>query len=413
VNAIEKILASHAGLDSVSPGDVVVVEVDMAVLIDPPFSMPGMQPDLSAVFDPDKIALVADHLVPAPTPAAANGLRRMRQFAERFGIAHVYLEGAHGISHVLAGDRGLALPGGILACADSHTCSAGAVNCVARGLGISEMVYVACTGQTWFLVAPTNRVEVVGALGPRVSARDVVHHLAAVHGEFAGENLEWHGPGLASIGMAGRFTLATMSAELSAEFSLFPFDEVLESYVAERASRPFTPAAPDPDAVYARTLHVDLSALGPQVVLPGKVPHNAVPVEEAAGTPIDQAYIGSCANARFEDLAEAAAVVRGRTVASGTRFVVTPSSQEHLRRAVEAGHVATLMDAGAVVTSSTCGACFGLHMGVLGDGETCITSSTRNFEGRMGSPTARIYMGSPATVAASAVAGVIADPRDL
>jgi 3-isopropylmalate/(R)-2-methylmalate dehydratase large subunit len=305
------------------------------------------------------------------------------------------------------------LPGTILTNADSHTCSSGALNCLARGMGGSEMTYILCKGKTWFVVGPTTRINLNGTLPERVYPRDVIHYIPGQYGDFAGRNLEWHGDGLAGIGMDGRLTMATVSAELSAEFSLFPYDSVLEEYLEGRAKRPFEPVHPDPDAVYDEVIDIDLSALEPQVVKPGKVAWNSTGVGEVAGQHVDQAFIGSCANGRLSDFAVAAEIVKGKQVAAGTRFIVTPGSQTILKEAVRAGYVETLMEAGAVVTSSTCGACFGGHMGLLGDGEVCITASTRNFQGRMGSPSADVFMASPATVAASAIAGVITDPRGL
>jgi 3-isopropylmalate/(R)-2-methylmalate dehydratase large subunit len=236
-----------------------------------------------------------------------------------------------------------------------------------------------------------------------------------VYGDFANKNLEWYGDGLSKIGMDGRLTMATISAELSAEFSLFPFDDVLAEYIEGKAKFEYEPAYPDDDAEYAEEIHVDLSSLVPQVVLPNKVAKNVKPVTDVASDKIkvDQAFIGSCANGRLSDFAVAAEIVKGKKVAPGVRFIVTPGTQAILKEAMRLGYVETLMDAGAVVTSSTCGACFGGHMGLLADEEVCITASTRNFQGRMGSPSASVYMGSPATVAASALAGVITDPRDF
>jgi 3-isopropylmalate/(R)-2-methylmalate dehydratase large subunit len=282
-------------------------------------------------------------------------------------------------------------------------------------MGPSEMLYILCKGQTWYLVGPTTKVMLEGELPERVYARDVIHYIPGQYGDFAGRNLEWHGDGLATIDIDGRLTMATISAELSAEFSLFPYDSVLADYLEGRARWPFEPVGPDDDAEYDQVLTVDLSALEPQIVLPNKVAWNTKGAREVAKEQIkvDQAFIGSCANGRLSDFAVAAEIVEGRQVAPGTRMIVTPGSQDILKEAIKLGYVSTLMDAGAVVTSSTCGACFGGHMGVLGDGEVCITASTRNFQGRMGSPQASVFMGSPATVAASAVTGVITDPRDL
>jgi 3-isopropylmalate/(R)-2-methylmalate dehydratase large subunit len=372
-----------------------------------------MRPDVQRIADPDKLVLLHDHMVPAPTVQSANMAKQMREFVEKFGVKNYFPVGAHGISHVLVAQEGLALPGKILANADSHTCSSGALNCLARGMGGSEMTYILCKGQTWFMVGPTTRVNLEGELPERVYPRDVIHYIPGRYGDFAGRNLEWHGDGLSGIGMDGRLTMATVSAELSAEFSLFPYDSVLAEYLEGRAKGPFEPVHPDDDAAYDDVIDIDLSALEPQVVRPGKVAFNSGGVGEVAGQRVDQAFIGSCANGRLSDFAIAAEIVKGRQVAPGTRFIVTPGSQAILKEAVRAGYVETLMDAGAVVTSSTCGACFGGHMGLLGDGEVCITASTRNFQGRMGSPTADVFMASPATVAASAVTGVITDPRDL
>jgi 3-isopropylmalate/(R)-2-methylmalate dehydratase large subunit len=409
MNAIEKILMRHSEQDVVRPGDVVMVSVDVTVQFD------HARPDVLRIANPDKLVLVHDHVVPAPTVQAANNAKRMREFVERFGIQNYFPVGKHGISHVLVAENGFALPGQILANADSHTCSSGALNCLARGLGGPEMLYILCKGQTWFLVGPTTKVVLEGTLPERVYPRDVIHFIPGEYGDFAGRNLEWYGEGLSSIGMDGRLTMATISAELSAEFSLFPYDRVLAEYLEGRAKWPFEPAWPDDDAEYEQVITVDLSSLEPQVVLPDRVAWNAKGVQEVAAERIrvDQAFIGSCANGRLSDFAVAAEILRGRTVAPGTRMIVTPGSQDILKEAIRQGYVETLMDAGAVVTNSTCGACFGGHMGLLGDGEVCITASTRNFKGRMGSPEASVYMGSPATVAASAVSGFIADPREL
>jgi 3-isopropylmalate/(R)-2-methylmalate dehydratase large subunit len=409
MNAIEKILAAHSEQEVVRPGEVVMVDVDVTVQFD------HARADVLRIANPDKLVLLHDHVVPAPTVQAANNAKRMREFVERFGIEHYFPVGQHGISHVLVAAEGYALPGQILVNADSHTCSSGAMNCLARGMGPSEMLYILCKGQTWYLVGPTTKVVLEGQLPERVYARDVIHHLPGQYGDFAGANLEWHGDGLAGIDIDGRLTMATISAELSAEFSLFPYDDVLAEHLEGRAKWPFEPAHPDADAEYERVITIDLSSLEPQVVLPGKVAWNTKGAREVADDKIkvDQAFIGSCANGRLSDFAVAAEILDGRQIAPGTRMIVTPGSQEILKQAIRAGYVETLMDAGAVVTSSTCGACFGGHMGLLADDEVCITASTRNFQGRMGSPSASIYMGSPATVAASAATGVITDPRDL
>jgi 3-isopropylmalate/(R)-2-methylmalate dehydratase large subunit len=409
MNAIEKILASHSEQDVVRPGDVVMVDVDVTVQFD------HARPDVLKIANPDKLVLLHDHVVPAPTVQAANNAKRMREFVDRFGIEHYFPVGKHGISHVIVAAEGYALPGQILVNADSHTCSSGAMNCLARGMGGPEMLYILCKGQTWYQLGATTKIVLEGAMPERVYPRDVIHFLPGHHGDFAGRNLEWYGDGLAGISIDGRLTMATISAELSAEFSLFPYDSVLADYLEGRAKWPFEPAFPDDDAEYDQTITIDLTSLEPQVVLPNRVAWNTKTAREVADdrVKVDQAFIGSCANGRLSDFAVAAEILDGRTLAHGTRMIVTPGSQDILKEAIRLGYVETLMDAGAVVTNSTCGACFGGHMGVLGDDEVCITASTRNFQGRMGSPTSSVYMGSPATVAASAVAGYITDPRDL
>jgi 3-isopropylmalate/(R)-2-methylmalate dehydratase large subunit len=409
MNSIEKILANHSDQELVRPGDVVMVDVDVTVQFD------YARADVLRIAKPDKLVLLHDHVVPAPTVQAANNAKRLREFVERFGIENYFPVGKHGISHVIVAEQGFALPGQILVNADSHTCSSGALNCLARGMGGPEMVYIICKGQTWYLLGETTKVVLTGSLPDRVYPRDVIHYLPGHYGDFAGRNLEWYGDGLATIGMDGRLTMATISAELSAEFSLFPYDDVLAEYLDGRAKWSFEPVFPDSDAEYDQVITIELSDLEPQVVLPDRVAWNTKGVREVADDKIkvDQAFIGSCANGRISDFAIAAEIVKGRSIAPGTRMIVTPGSQDILRQAIRLGYVETLMDAGAVVTNSTCGACFGGHMGVLADGEVCITASTRNFKGRMGSPEASAYMGSPATVAASAVTGVITDPRDL
>ena len=238
MNAIEKILANHSEQTVVRPGDVVMVAVDVTVQFD------SARADVLKIANPDKLVLLHDHLVPAPTVAAANAAKRLREFVDRFDIEHYFPVGKHGISHVLVAQEGYALPGQILVNADSHTCSSGALNCLARGMGGPEMLYILCKGETWYLVGPTTKVVLEGTLPERVYPRDIIHYLPGTYGDFAGRNLEWYGPGLAGIGMDGRLTMATISAELSAEFSLFPYDGVLDEYVAPRAKWPYRARLP-------------------------------------------------------------------------------------------------------------------------------------------------------------------------
>jgi 3-isopropylmalate/(R)-2-methylmalate dehydratase large subunit len=381
------------------------------VLIDLQFATMWMQP--SRIHDPDKLAIVMDHAVPAPTVKDAAAGPLARKFAAEFGIERFYDVGRHGICHQVIAENGLARPGEILACTDSHTCAAGAFNTAARGLGPAEVYSIMCTGSTWFQVAPTIRYELDGAMPAGVSGKDVFLHIANEYGDAPNLNLEYGGPGLAGIPMHDRRTIATQGAEVSADFSIFEPDDVLHDFLEERSVDGFDPAAPDVDACYLETRSVDLCALEPYVARPGTVSRNGLPVSRMDRQKIDQAFIGSCANGQLEDLEIAANVLRGRTVATGVRLLVTPASQAVYRAAMRLGYLQDIADAGAVITNSTCGACFGYHMGVVGPGEVCLTSSTRNFTGRMGSPEAEIYMASPATVAASAITGYITDARNV
>ncbi len=409
----EKILARKSGQAKVAPGDLVTVEVDTVVLIDNSFTASRWR-EVLKVRDPDRIVVVFDHRVPASTQDSAAAHRTGRRFVEKFGIKRFHDVGYYqGISHQLVADHGYALPGSVLVCSDSHTCSAGVFNCIARGVGEPDVMYAAIKGETWFRVGETIRYELNGKLPRAVTAKDAFLQISGEHGDHATQNVEFGGPGIASLSIPARKTLTTMGAELSAEFATFEADGIMEDWLRERNGQPFECVRPDFDARYAAVRGVDLSALEPLVALPDSVVRNSKPVAETAGTRIDQAFIGSCANGTLEDLALAAAVLQGRQVAPTVRLIITPGSQLIFREAARQGIVATLAEAGAVITPSTCGACGGGHLGILGPNETCITASTRNFKGRMGDPSAKIFMASPATVAASAIRGAITDPREF
>ena len=408
---IENLLARKAGVKQVRPGDIVTVDVDMCVMIDLQFATLWIEP--SRIHDPDKVAVIMDHAVPAPTLKDAAGGPKARKFVANFGIQKFFDVGRHGICHQVIAENGLARPGEVLACTDSHTCAGGAYNTAARGLGPAELYSILCTGSTWFQIAPTVRYELTGQLPPEISGKDVFLYLADSYGDATNQNLEFSGPGLASVPLNDRRTIATQAAEISADFATFGVDELLAEFLAERGVQDYQPAGADPDAEYLDVRTIDLGALEPYVARPGTVSHNGVPVSDIEQRKIDQAFIGSCANGQLDDLRIAAQILRGKNVAPGVRLLVTPASQQVYRDAMRLGYLQDIADAGGVVTNSTCGACFGYHMGVVGPGEVCLTSSTRNFTGRMGSTEAEIYMASPATVAASAIAGYITDPRSV
>ncbi|OOP63084.1 3-isopropylmalate dehydratase [Arthrobacter sp. SRS-W-1-2016] len=409
---IEKLLARGAGLESVVPGDVVVTRVDLAVLLDTQFFTPSWE-GVRKVHDPNRIAIVLDHAVPAPGIMEASAGTRARKFAERHGIERFLDVGRHGIVHQVVAERGWAVPGQVLACSDSHTCAAGAFNVAARGLGAAEMMQIACTGTTWFQVPPTIRYDLVGSLAGDVTGKDVFLHIAGVYGDAMDHALEIGGPGLAELSMGDRRTIATQGAEVAADFTVFEADDLCLSYVAERTDAEPFPIFADAGAKYVDRRIINLSEIQPMVALPGSVINNTVPVDSLESVRIDQCFIGSCANGKIEDLEIAARILQNKKVAPGTRLIITPASQDTYLEASKRGYLTTFVEAGATVTNPTCGACFGYQLGVIGPGEVCLTASTRNFRGRMGSTEAEIYMASPATVAASAIAGKIVNPRSI
>jgi 3-isopropylmalate/(R)-2-methylmalate dehydratase large subunit len=411
---IEKILARQSGQETVGPGDLVTAKLDTIILFDNNF-VASVWRDVQHVFDPDRVVVTMDHRAPAPHIGSAKAHIAARDFVKKFGIKRFHDVGREqGIGHVLVADHAYAMPGTVLICSDSHTCSAGAFNCVARGVGHPDIAYGLTKGETWFRVGETVRYDLEGDFRPGVSMKDVFLHISGTYGGHETQNVEFGGPAMAHLNMNARRTLTTMGAELSAEFATFEADQVLLDYIEARNPDhpPFEAQNPDPDARYADRRTIDLGAIDPLVALPDSVLNNSKPVGDVAGTKIDQAFIGSCANGTIDDLAVAAELLDGRRVADGVRLIVTPATQNIYREAAQRGILATLAEAGAVVTNATCGACGGGHMGVIGPGETCITASTRNFKGRMGDPSGKVFMGSPATVTASAIAGTISDPRE-
>lgn len=409
----EQLLARASGRDKVRPGEIVVCDVDRIVHLDSPFTS-RTEPLPIKVDHPERIAIILDHEVPAPHVNAAIGHERARKFVDDFEIPHFFDVGKGGIGHQVLLENGLALPGELLACSDSHTCAAGCVNCGGRGLGRLEMVQLLATGKTWYVVYPSVRYEFTGIRRPGVYGKDILLYIADKFGTHAEQNLEYGGTALSSLTMDDRATIATMSAEINCEFALFDHDAIAAEFLAQAgaAEGSYTPVVHEPAATYLAIRQIDLGDIPPYVALPGSVPNNTRPLTELTGTPIDQAFIGSCANGKLEDLRIAAEILSGRRVDPRTRLIVTPASQRIYVEAARRGYLATIAEAGGIVTNATCGACGGLHMGVLGPGEVCVTSSTRNFRGRMGHVDAQIYIASSATVAASAITGRLCDPLE-
>ena len=412
----EKILARASGRERVSAGEFVVADIDLAMthdifaarIFDTLASL-----GFDKVFDPDRVAVVIDHLVPAPSAEAAATHQRIREHVARLGISAFY-DAGEGICHQILPERGHIRPGMLVVGSDSHTTTYGALGAGGTGIGTSDMVYVMATGRLWFRVPETLRFELSGRLQSRVSWKDVILYLAGRFGaDFAQyKAMEFGGPAAGEADMSSRLTVSNMALEMGAKFGLFPADEVTAAYLAQRGVTDVAPFGPDPDAGYEAAYDIDLSELRPQIALPSEV-DRVSPVEEVEGVAIHQAFIGSCTNGRIEDLRAAAAVLGGRRIAPGVRLLVVPASHRVLEEAVEEGILTTLIEAGASVLAPGCGPCFGGHGGLLAPGERCIGTHNRNFIGRMGSPDAEIFLASPETVAASAVAGTITDPRKM
>ncbi len=410
----EKVLARAAGRTDARAGDFVTARPDVLMCHEALGLCLLKMRDVGAlhIHDPDRVVVVLDHYFPAPTVRMAAAHAQIRMAGEMLGIRKFL--GHAGICHQVLTERGLVWPGALVLGTDSHSCTYGAVAAAGTGIGVSEMTYALATGELWMLVPATVRFDLQGTPGPAVVSKDVMLHIAGTFGTDSAQykSIEFGGPLARAMSVASRMTMANMGVEIGAKFAFFPADEVTLGYLGGRTATPPAAFGPDPDATYEATHVVDVTDLEPQVACPHS-PGNAAPVSAVAGRPIQQAYLGSCANARLEDLAVAAAVVQGRRVDPRVRMIVTPASHNEAVQATKAGYIETLMEAGAHVTASGCGACPGGHGGVVGPGEVCISSSNRNFRGRMGSPDAEVYLASPATVAASAIAGAIADPRDF
>ena len=414
MNIVEKIMARSSGRSVVRPGDLVVVKVETAVLTDMAF-IADHSDKLKlpkTLHDPDKVIIINDHITPPKDRPTAEGVLRSRTFALKTGVRFHDIGANQGICHQVLADHAYALPGTVLVCGDSHSCSSGSLNCCARGLGTTDILYTFCTGETWFKVGETVRYEFTGELQKGVSAKDVFLYIAGKYGDHVNCNIEFGGPAADSFSLDARRTLSTMAAEVSVEFAVWEPNAQLAEYVKARNHRPFQMTYPDPDAVYLDVRTIDLCPIEPYVALPDKVINNTVPVSQLGEKiKVDQCCVGSCANSTLEDLEAVAEILKGRKIADRVRFLVTPGSQVVYREAAKRGIINILIEAGCLLTPPTCGVCAGLNNGVLAGEEVCITATTRNFKGRMGSNSAKIYLGSPAVIAASAVTGHITDPR--
>ena len=417
MNVSEKILAKASGKEEVSAGDVVEAKVDAVMIneITGPLAIKAFDEiGIKKVWDRKRIVMILDHEVPADSVKAAELHKIMREFAKEQNIPNFYDVGSGGVCHQVMVEKGHVRPGELIVGADSHTCTYGALGAFATGIGSTETAAVFTTGDIWLRVPETIRIDVDGSFQRFVTPKDLMLKMI---GQLKADGaiykaLEFTGRTVAEMSVSGRLTLCNMAVEIGAKTAIINPDEVSLSYVKDRTDKPFKLLRSDPDSNYERNIEFNVDDLEPQVACPHAV-DNVRSVSEVEGAPIDQAFIGSCTNGRIEDLRLAARIIKGRKVKEGVRMLIAPASQEVYLEALREGHLELFVEAGAYVCNPTCGACFGGHMGLLAPGETCISSSNRNFIGRMGSPKAEIYLGSPATVAASAIAGGITDPRRL
>ncbi len=412
----EKILLAHADVDDLAPGDIVSVRCDLVLANDVsgPVAFAAMERMGAArVFDPARVVMVADHFMPAKDIRSAQLQKRLRDWSHHQGV-HFFDQGRGGIEHAVLIEEGFVAPGMVIVGGDSHTCTYGALGAFGTGLGSTDIAGCLALGEFWQIVPGTIAVELAGRLGPFVSGKDVILAVIGQLGVAGGTDtvLEFVGPGAEGLTVDERRAVANMAVEAGCECGLFPADRTTRAYLAERTTAPWEELRSDPGARFVDRLQVDLARLGPLVALPPS-PGNVVPVGEAVGRRIHQVYIGNCANGTITDLRQAAAMLRGREVHPGTRAIIVPSSRRVYLQALEEGLLEIFVEAGAVVSTPTCGACFGGHMGILAPGETAVTTTNRNFTGRMGSDRAEVILANAWVAAAAAVAGEIVDPREM
>lgn len=410
----QKILARASGRQNVQVGEYITAGIDLVMANDSGLKtiIPVLnEAGIKKLWDPARIVVVFDHYSPASTVDQANLHRKTREALRKFGITNFYDVGT-GIEHQVLIEKGWVMPGDLIVAGDSHTTTHGAFGAAATGIGSSEVAYAMSTGQLWFKVPETIRFILSGILLPGVASKDIILYLA---GKYSGsvaqyKAIEFAGSVAREMSLDSRMTMSNMAVEIGAKFAFFEPDRRVEQYLSGRKRKAYAPVFADRDAFYEAEYEIDVSDLTPQISMPYTV-DNVVPVSCVAGTIVHQALLGSCTNGRIEDLRVAAGILLGRKVNQGTRLLVTPASTEVYRQAVAEGIIEVLSSAGAVLCPAGCGACFGSHLGLLGTGEACIATINRNFRGRMGSPDSQVFLASPATVTASAVAGRITDPR--
>ena len=413
----QKILAAHAGLSSVEAGQLIEADLDLVLGNDITTPVAIHEIDkmkTNGVFHKDKIALVMDHFVPNKDIKSAEHTKLVREFAGKNGITNYFDVGDMGIEHALLPEKGLVIAGDAVIGADAHTCTYGALGAFSTGVGSTDMAAGMATGKAWFKVPSAIKVELIGKPAPFISGKDVILYLIGRIGVDGAlyQSLEFVGDGLQYMSMDDRFTIANMAIEAGAKNGIFPVDDLTLDYIKERSTRQPKVYEADPDAEYTRTITINLSTLRPTVAYP-HLPENTHPVEDARNIKIDQVVIGSCTNGRISDLRVAAEIMKGKHVAKNVRVIVIPATQKIYLEAMEAGYLRTFIEAGAVVSTPTCGPCLGGYMGILASGEKCVSTTNRNFIGRMGAIDSEIYLASPAVAAASALTGFITDPSEI
>jgi 3-isopropylmalate/(R)-2-methylmalate dehydratase large subunit len=412
----EKIILAHTEADDVHPGDVVMIRCDvvMANDVSGPVAFRVMEKmGAERVFDPAKVVMVADHFTPAKDARSAELQKRLKSWSEEQGVTF-YGQGRGGIEHTLLCEEGWIVPGSVAAGGDSHTCTHGALGAFGIGLGSTDVAACLALGETWQTVPATIAVELAGETPRFVSGKDIILAVIGEIGVGGGTNcaLEFVGDGAEALSVDERLAVANLAVEAGADVGLFPADDVTAAYLEGRTERPWQAERSDPDAEFARHVDIDLSSLQPLVARPHS-PGNVAPLDEVIGTRVDQAYIGNCANGTMTDLRQAAEVLRGRPVHEGTRLMIVPATQSIYRQALDEGLLDLFVEAGAMVSTPTCGACFGGGMGVLCDGEVAVATTNRNFRGRMGSSESEVYLANAWVAAAAAVAGELVDPADV
>ena len=410
----QKILAAHAGREMVEPGELLNCRLDVVLGNDvtaPVAIAEFKRLELDKVFDQNKIVLVPDHFTPNKDIKSAEQCKIMRDFAAEYGIKNYFEIGQMGIEHCLLPEQGLVLPGDLIIGADSHTCTYGALGAFATGVGSTDMAAAMATGEAWFKVPESIKFIYYGDLPPWVGGKDLILHTIGDIGVEGARymSMEFTGEVIKKLSIDNRFTMANMAIEAGGKNGIIEADEITLDYIQKRARRPFTIYKSDSDAVYAQVREYDVSKLEPVVAFP-HLPENTRPVSEAAGVPLDQVVIGSCTNGRIEDLQVAAQLLQGKKIHPELRTIILPGTQQIYLEALRRGYIEIFIEAGAVVSTPTCGPCLGGHMGILARGEKALATTNRNFVGRMGHPESEVYLASPAVAAASAIKGRIAAP---